>query len=69
MCWIRQLEFSKKEVDTKVLEVEENLVISQESLKEILAKQIDELERLKQEKKELEEEILAMKLREQYNAE
>ena len=61
----RQILFEKKEFETKAAEFEENLVVSQESLKAMIAKQVDDLERLKQEKKEIEEEILANKLREQ----
>lgn len=60
---LRQLVFTEKEVETKVAELEENLVVSQESLKAMIATLTDEIDRLRQEKKELEEEILAAKLR------
>lgn len=65
----RQLLFEKTELETKYVETEEQLIISQELLREQLTVQKDELERMRQEKRELDEEVQMLNARQQPRAE
>lgn len=56
-CWNSQITFEKNEYEKKQLETEENLIVSSEALKAQLNQQEEEIARLRQENRELEEEI------------